>query len=951
MTAAAAAASAWPPHAGEVAALLRADPRTVGWSRLLRATVGLMLPADVQIVLFWGPDYVAYYNDTYAPTIGNKHPRALGRPAIESWRELWDDLEPLLARVRTTGETVSARDRPFRIERRGYLEDVHFDISYSAVLDDAGGVAGVLCLVNETTDRVRATRERAESDAALRVAEVALRAEAERIQLALNAGAVMGTWLWDVPADRVTGDAPFARTFGIDPPALQAGVSIAVMKRAIHPDDLPGVEARIAEALAQGGRYRAQYRVPDPQGGWKWIEANGHVELDDSGQAVRFPGVVIDASDRRLAAETRDQFRLAQAAAGLGVFSLELATGTLTVSPEFCELFGLPVTDTLPAARVEALHWPAEGSAMSTADGRLTGDSALETEYRVRRADTGAAVWLARRAEYVRDPQGRITAMRGVVHDITRLKAATAALQAHREDLARMNASLEARVQQRTRELDRIWRLATDLMLVARLDGTIEAVNPAWQARLGWAEHDVIGHAYPDFVHPDDLAGSQHESDRLADGVAVQKFENRWRHRDGTWRVISWTAVPEAGFVHAVGRDVTDERAAAAALREAEARLRQSQKMEAVGQLTGGIAHDFNNLLQGISGSLEVVRRRLAQDRPEDATRHVASALGATQRAAALTHRLLAFSRRQPLDPKPVRANPLVGSMEDLLRRTLGEHIALELVLAGGLWTTLCDPNQLENALLNLAINARDAMPDGGTLRIETCNTRLPADAHGAVREGVCIAVVDTGSGMAPDVRDRAFEPFFTTKPLGQGTGLGLSMVYGFALQSEGACRIESAPGRGTRVELLLPRHAAADAAEAEPLPAAPTPGPEGASVLLVEDDAIVRELLADMLGELGCRVATAADGPAGLAALERGERVDLLLTDIGLPGLSGRQLADAARRLRPELRVLLMTGYAESAALADGILAPGMSMITKPFTLDALVARVREALAGPAAP
>ena len=950
MTPPAADTPPWPPHRGEVAALLRADPDTAGWSPLLKTTVGLFLEADVQTVLFWGPDYVAYYNDIYAPTIGNKHPRALGRPAVQSWTELWDDLEPLLASVRLTGETVAARDRPFRIERRGYLEEVFFDISYSAVRDDDGTVAGVLCLVRETTDHVLATRERDRSDAALRVAEVALRAEAERLQLALNAGAVIGTWLWDVPNDRFTADASFARTFSRDPQALHDGLPIADVLQAVHPDDRPGVDAQLAEALSRGGRYRAEYRVGRREAGWVWLEANGHVELDATGRAVRFPGVLIDITDRRGAAEARDQFRLAQAAAGLGLFSLNIATDVLTVSPEFCRLFGLPVSPTLPAARVEALHVPtAAGSRMSTAEGRASGDSVLQTEYCIRRADNGEPVWLARRAEYVRDVHGRITDMRGVVQDITREKAAAAALQAHQDELARVNASLEQRVQQRTRDLDRVWRLATDLMLIARLDGTVQAVNPAWHDRLGWQDTELVGVPFIDFVHPEDVPRSIDANRRLADGGTLQQFENRWRHRDGRWRVIAWTAVPEGGFVHAVGRDVTDARAAAEALREAEDRLRQSQKMEAIGQLTGGIAHDFNNLLQGISGSLEVVRKRLAQGRPDEVVRHVTTALGATQRAAALTHRLLAFARRQPLDPKPVRANPLVQSMEDLLRRTLGEHIALELVLHGGLWTTLCDPHQLESALLNLAINARDAMPDGGTLRIETCNATLGADA-GAPRDGVRIAVTDTGTGMAPEVRDRAFEPFFTTKPLGQGTGLGLSMVYGFALQSDGICHIDSTPGRGTTVALTLPRHA--EPATADPVPAgpAPRPVPQGASVLLVEDDAVVRGLLVDVLGELGCRVTVASDGPAGLAVLDRGEPLDLLLTDIGLPGLNGRQLAEAARRSRPHLRVLLMTGYADSAALAHGALAPGMAMITKPFAIDALVARVREALAAPPA-
>ncbi|MET0351907.1 MAG: PAS domain-containing protein, partial [Rhizobacter sp.] len=330
----------WPALPGEVAALMRVEAWTStalgppsAWPSNLRSLIGMILPAHVQIVLFWGPRYVAFYNDVYAPTIGNKHPRALGRPAIEHWTELWDDLEPLLAQVRSSGETLSARDRPFRIERHGYLETVYFDISYSAVVGEDGSVDGVLCLVNETTERVR-------SEAALRVAEAARQAEAERIQLALNAGAVIGAWVWDVAHDRFTADTAFARTFSIDAAALKEGLPIERVKQTIHPDDLPGVDVLLAEVLARGGRYRAEYRVPGPDGGWTWVEANGHVELDAAGRPLRFPGVLIDLTARRRAAETQEQFRLAQVAAGLGVFSLDIATDMLAVSPEFCRLFG-----------------------------------------------------------------------------------------------------------------------------------------------------------------------------------------------------------------------------------------------------------------------------------------------------------------------------------------------------------------------------------------------------------------------------------------------------------------------------------------------------------------------------------------------------------------------------------------------------------------------------------
>ncbi len=439
----------------------------------------------------------------------------------------------------------------------------------------------------------------------------------------------------------------------------------------------------------------------------------------------------------------------------------------------------------------------------------------------------------------------------------------------------------------------------------------------------------MLGRTSQWLEHPDDAARTKAETAHLAAGGKTQRFENRLRHKDGSYRWLSWTAAAHEGLIYAVARNVTDEKEAAETLRHTEEALRQSQKMEAVGQLTGGIAHDFNNLLQGIVGSLDLVQKRIADGRLSEVQRFVNGAMTSANRAAALTHRLLAFSRRQPLDPKPVKANPLVASMEDLLRRTMGEKVELELVLAGGLWTTLCDQNQLENSILNLSINARDAMPDGGRLTIETCNAHLDhayAAANSDVDPGqyVCVRVTDTGTGMTPDVAARAFDPFFTTKPIGQGTGLGLSMIYGFARQSDGHVKIDSEPGMGSTIKLYLPRYSgdedvqgtAEQSTEADP-------SGSGQTVLVVEDEALVRLLIVDVLGELGYKAVEAADGPSGLRILQSQQRVDLLITDIGLPGLNGRQVADAARLQRPDLKVLFMTGYAENAAITKGILTP----------------------------
>ena len=382
---------------------------------------------------------------------------------------------------------------------------------------------------------------------------------------------------------------------------------------------------------------------------------------------------------------------------------------------------------------------------------------------------------------------------------------------------------------------------------------------------------------------------------------------------------------------------------------QVEEALRQSQKMEAIGQLTGGIAHDFNNLLTGIVGSLDLMQTRIRQGRLAELDRYAGAAMTSAQRAAALTHRLLAFSRRQPLDPKPLAANRLVAEMEDLLRRTLGPAISLEMVLAGGLWPTLCDPVQLESALLNLCINARDAMPDGGRLTVETSNAHLD-DAYAATQQDVspgqyvAISVTDTGMGMSPGLVSRVFEPFFTTKPIGQGTGLGLSMVYGFAKQSEGHIRIYSEVGKGTTVTLYLPRHRGEvdethDDAHVAEMPRAEA----GETVLVVEDEPVVRGLITEVLGEMGFRTVEAQDGPSGLRLLQSRRRIDLLITDVGLPGINGRQLADQARQKRPDLKVLFITGYAENATLANGFLEPGMAMLTKPFAVDALMLKIHQ--------
>ncbi|WP_347558741.1 ATP-binding protein [Robbsia sp. KACC 23696] len=517
--------------------------------------------------------------------------------------------------------------------------------------------------------------------------------------------------------------------------------------------------------------------------------------------------------------------------------------------------------------------------------------------------------------------------------------------------LRTLAARLEEEVAARTTDRNQLWQLSTDIMLRCRFTGEIVAVNPAWTTTLGWSEAEMLGSNLFDLIHPDDLAHTREGAESSAGGVSLRRFENRYRTKGGDYRWIDWSTQPSKDMINAVGRDVTEEKEKAETLKRMEAQLRQSQKMEAVGQLTGGLAHDFNNLLAGINGNLELLSVRLTQGRLSDMDRYVSAAQGSVKRAAALTHRLLAFSRRQTLDPSVTDVAALVADLEELIGRTIGPDRVLSIQAPAALWTTMIDRNQLENALLNLSINARDAMPDGGRIDIGLANEAIDAQtaAEFDVSAGdyVTITVTDTGSGMTPEIAARAFDPFFTTKPIGQGTGLGLSMIYGFARQSGGHVRIESAVGRGTMVRIYLPRFTRDVPPAAEPVKDAMAPTQAGGAVLVVDDEATLRMLITEVLEDSGYTVIEASDGPSGLTILQSDIKIDMLVTDVGLPGgMNGRQLADAARSLRADLQVLFITGYAEGTATGKNALEPGMHVLTKPFLIEALVAKVGELIA-----
>jgi PAS domain S-box-containing protein len=437
----------------------------------------------------------------------------------------------------------------------------------------------------------------------------------------------------------------------------------------------------------------------------------------------------------------------------------------------------------------------------------LAQGSAVDERWHMKR--NGTRVWAS----------GHLTPLGGegppgflkILHDHTKRHLTETALARSEARLSLLNETLQAEVTQRAREHDHLWQLSPDLLMIARFDGTLVAVNPAWSAILGWTEQELVGQLALELVHPDDHVATLAALERLAAGLPVQRFLNRYRHRDGSWRWLTWTALPDGGLIHATGRDVTDERAANGALHVVKEQLHQSQKMETMGQLTGGIAHDFNNLLQGIGSNLDMVQLRLQQGRAAEGAYYVKTAHKGVDRAAALTGRLLAYARRQPLQPCSVNPAALIAGLGELIERTMGSMIEVELQL-DDTWPVLCDPSRLESAVLNLAINARDAMLDGGRQTISTRHVQL-SEADVAGRDGalpgdyVEIAVADTGTGMTPEVLASAFEPFFTTKPAGQGTGLGLSQLHGFVQQSGGVVRLESVLGQGTTVRIALPRH------------------------------------------------------------------------------------------------------------------------------------------------
>ncbi|CCW18310.1 hypothetical protein EBBID32_26610 [Sphingobium indicum BiD32] len=880
-----------------------------------------MLMSRFEMWLGWGEDLSFFYNDAYIPTLGSKHPAALGLPMAQVWKEVFEDVKDRITSVMRDGVATWDEQLLLFLERNGYPEETYHTFSYSPLIGDTGSVEGLMCVVREETDRVISERRIKQlNDLAAALLKAQGRSDVTDA-VRVNFGRESRDFpfadliLFDLPGSPypASGDAarwPIA--------AIEQGEKQTVIALDGFGEDFPTgvwqIPPRDALILAveQPGETQAV--------GALVLGLNPYRVLDDATRdfasliAVQIAGALatIDA----VSAQRRDRDRLWSLSQDL-MLVCDFDGIIRSVNPSATRLLGWQEDEIIGKVLADLVHPEDVGGTAREVEKLSQGITTLsfENRYRCRDGSYRLLDWNA-----VPDA-GRIHA---VARDITQER-------------------------QLARDRERIWAISPIVKVVATTQGIISAVNPSWTKVLGWAQAETVGRNILEFVAEEQDAAQKRLARLAQPDAAVVESQSVFRAQDGSHHRFAWTTVPEGGMLYLFGRDITAETEAAAALAATEDALRQSQKMEAVGQLTGGIAHDFNNLLAGILGNLELLELRIAQGRLEAIGRHIETAQGAAKRAAALTQRLLAFSRRQTLDPTPVDVNRLVSGLEDLIRRTVGRSVEIEVVGSGGLWMTLVDRYQLENALLNLCINARDAMPDGGRLTIETANKwfddRMARERELPPGQYVSLCVSDTGTGMTPDVIARAFDPFFTTKPLGEGTGLGLSMIYGFVRQSGGQVRIYSEVGAGTTMCLYLPRYMGAGV-EAEQYfkPTHIDPGGHGETILVIDDEASVRSLIVDVLTDGGYHVIEAADGPTGLKVLESDLRIDLLITDVGLPGgMNGRQVADAGRVYRPELKILFITGYAENAVIGNGLLGQGMHVITKPFGIDAIASKVRD--------
>ncbi len=853
-----------------------------GWPASLRNTIALILRTPVPIVTLWGDDGIMIYNDGYSAFAGGRHPNLFGSKVREGWPEVAAFNDNIM-KVGLAGGTLAYRDFPLTLYRHGGKpEQVWLNLDYSPALGEDGRPAGVIAIVIEITDKVRIERE----------------LEAERKSLKLMFEQAPGfIAMLSGPEHRFTMVNEAYRT-------LVAGRD--VVGRAVA-EALPevveqGFVGLLDRVYASGEPYIGRGALVNLQHGPDGVLAERYLDFiyqpivagDGATTGVFIQGHDVTdqhETEKAIRAESRKLDVLNRSGAALAAELdvdkiVQIATDACTeiVDAEFGAFFYNVVNEKGESYMLYALSGVPRAHFDKFPMPRNT--AVFEPTFK------GAGV--VRSEDILKDPRyGKNDPYYGMPKGHLPVRS----------------------------------YLAVPVT-----------------SRSG----EVIGGLFFGHGEPARFAA---EHEELLVGIAGQAA----------------TAIDNARLYQAAEREVAERRRAEEALQvlnntleqrvrdevsarsKVEEQLRQVQKMEAVGQLTGGIAHDLNNMLAVIMGGLSLLQRKLARGET-DVERFVDGAMDGAQRAATLTQRLLAFSRQQPLSPEPLIINKLVAGMSELLDRTLGEHVKVETVLAAGLWQVKADPAQLENAILNLAVNARDAMPGGGRLTIETQNAFVDdAYAHQyAIEAGqyVLIAVADTGAGMAPEVIAKAFDPFFTTNGAGRGTGLGLSQVYGFVRQSGGHVKIYSELGVGTSVKIYLPRlYREAAATEQAKRLATIHRGLRSEIILVVEDEERVRALSVEALRELGYGVVEAAGPAQALRMLDEGQQVTLLFTDVVMPDMSGRQLADRARGKRPNLKVLYTTGYTRNAIVHNGMLDPGTNLLTKPFSIEELAAKVRKIL------
>ena len=874
------------------------------WDQSLKSVTALMIDSQFPMFVAWGDELTFLYNDAYAEILGSKHPAAFGARFKDIWHEIWEDIFPLIDRA-MKGIATFSEDLPLIMNRAGYDEQSWFTFSYSPVRDQQGVVRGMFCAVTETTQRVM-LENRQSFHLAL---EETLRDIADPVAVMAAASEALG------------------RALGI----ARVGYGEIDDEEEHVTVERDWTDGRIASVA---GKYRMNDFGPPI------------IEELKAGRVL-----CVDDVDR-------DHRVGSMAAAFHAIESRTVLAVPLIKHGRFRAMLFLhhPLphkwtdNDVALATEVAERTWSAVERAKSEAEkarytarldfldalGKATStlkdaDSILEISTRMLGQQLGVSVCayadmdadedgFTIRGDWAAPGSGHITG-RYHLKDFGRL--AVIELSAGRPLV--INDNLKEIASEEAATFQRIGIAATICLPLVK-GGKLTALM-------------AVHHKLPHHWTAHEIALVQEVTDRSWAHIERVRSEAELLASQAELRRAN--EVLEATVAERTGE-----------LMAAEESLRHAQKMEAVGQLAGGLAHDFNNLLAGILGSLEVMRTRLAQGRLNDIDRFLTAAAGAATRGASLTQRMLAFSRRQTLAPKPTNVTRLITSMEELLRRSVGPAVAVEVVQTSGAWPTLVDPGQLESALLNLCINGRDAMPSGGRLTIETANhwidDRMASLLGLKAGQYLSVSVSDTGTGMSAETVARAFDPFFTTKPIGEGTGLGLSMVWGFAGQSGGSAKIYSALGEGTTVSIYLPRFTG-DVGSEETLPAGRlTAAERGKTILLVDDEPLIRMVSAEQLEELGYLVIQAGDAREATKVLETGRRIDLLLTDVGLPnGMNGRQLADRAREWQANLPVLFMTGYAENAVLNHGHLSPGMQVLTKPFDMEALARRVKASIEG----